>query len=387
MNGAGPAGAEKGSRILYIDNIRIFLICLVITTHCSVTYGGNGSWFFTDPGNAPGVSVVLTAINALNQSFFMGFFILVSAYFIPGSLQRKGRSRFASDRLIRLGIPLLVWILFIYPLIGYIVTAGTGHDPGSPLAFWVSCFVPYHGIQLGPMWFVVFLLFSTFAYLAWDTSRPPAGPAPKGPRPFPSFTAIVACGLLIGAVTAAVRIFLPIGSEWWFGFQFPFFTQYIALFIIGIEAARNRWLDDIPVRTGNACARAALLLAAGTVIFVCLMLGSPGGIGPALGGSLYWQAVFYAFLEQMTGVMIIGALLFVFSTRFNAQGPVTRAMAGDSYTVYVFHPLVVILLALAMAGVAIPSPAKFAIVLPLAIACSFTLAHLIRAVPGVNRVL
>jgi fucose 4-O-acetylase-like acetyltransferase len=34
MNGAGPVQKEKGSRILYIDNIRILLICLVITTHC-----------------------------------------------------------------------------------------------------------------------------------------------------------------------------------------------------------------------------------------------------------------------------------------------------------------------------------------------------------------
>ena len=62
-------------------------------------------------------------------------------------------------------------------------------------------------------------------------------------------------------------------------------------------------------------------------------------------------------------------------------------MAGDSSTVCVIHPVGVILLALAMAGAAIPSLAKFMIVLPLAIACSFTLAHLIRAVPGVKRVL
>jgi hypothetical protein len=34
MNGAGPAKKEKGSWILYIDNIRILLICPVITTHC-----------------------------------------------------------------------------------------------------------------------------------------------------------------------------------------------------------------------------------------------------------------------------------------------------------------------------------------------------------------
>jgi peptidoglycan/LPS O-acetylase OafA/YrhL len=62
-------------------------------------------------------------------------------------------------------------------------------------------------------------------------------------------------------------------------------------------------------------------------------------------------------------------------------------MAGDSYTVYIIHPVVLILLALAFIGVALSPLAKFAIVLPLAICLSFTLAHLIRAVPGVSRVL
>jgi peptidoglycan/LPS O-acetylase OafA/YrhL len=62
-------------------------------------------------------------------------------------------------------------------------------------------------------------------------------------------------------------------------------------------------------------------------------------------------------------------------------------MAADSYTVYVFHPVVLVSLSLLFAGVALPQLAKFAIVLPLAIAISFILAHLIRAVPGVDRVL
>jgi hypothetical protein len=55
--------------------------------------------------------------------------------------------------------------------------------------------------------------------------------------------------------------------------------------------------------------------------------------------------------------------------------------------VYVFHPIVLVSLSLMFADVALPQMAKFAIVLPLAIAFSFILAHLIRAVPGMDRVL
>lgn len=382
MTVAEAAGKNSGPRLLYIDNIRILLICLVITTHCSITYGGPGSWYFTDPGNSSVTPFILSVIDSLNQSFFMGFFVLVSAYFVVGSLLRKGRSRFTRDRLIRLGIPLLVWVLLINPLILLIILRGAGTLPMPP----ATLLNPLTGAGLGPMWFVFFLLVATFAYLLWTGFCKPAQPADQESHPFPGFASIIALGLLLGIVTAIVRIFLPIGSMWLFGFQLPFFPQYIAAFIIGIYAAQNNWFDDIPARVGKTCAVAALLLVAIQPVFVYLILNSPAGLSQVMGG-LRGQAVLFALWEQMAAVMIITAMLWCFSLRLNHQGPVARAMAGDSYTVYIIHPVVLILLSMAFAGLALPSLAKFLIVLPLAICCSFALAHVIRAVPGVTRVL
>jgi len=325
---------------------------------------------------------ILTVLDSLNQAFFMGFFVLVSAYFIQGSIGRKGRDRFASDRLVRLGIPLLVWVLFINPLILLIILKGGGTLPMSPASF----LNPLTGAGLGPMWFVFFLLVATFAYLVGTMFFRPDHPGDLKPHPFPGFTSIIALGILLGIVTAVVRIFQPIGSMWLFSFQLPFFPQYIAAFIIGIYASRNNWFDEIPARIGKLCTVAALLLVAVQPAFISLILNSPGGLSSVNGG-LHWQAVFYAFWEQMAGVMIITALLWIFSRHFNTQGPVARAMAGDSYTVYIIHPVILILLAIALTDFAFPSLAKFVVVLPLAICLSFTLAHVVRAIPGVKRVL
>jgi surface polysaccharide O-acyltransferase-like enzyme len=382
MSSDGPSGNAKKSRILYIDNLRILVISLVIVSHCSVTYGGPGSWFYTDPGNGPGIPFILACINALNQAFFMGFFTLVSAYFVLPSLLRKGRELFVHDRLVRLGIPLLFFVLVINPFMVLLLQA-EGVPLPQPIAMLLN---PVTGPALGPMWFVWFLLLATGAYLAWTAYRPPAPPGSVPPRPFPGLAAIAGFGLLLGAVSALVRIFQPIGSSWWFNFQFPFFPQYIALFIVGIYAAQNRWFDSIPDRVGKACTIAALALIVIEPFFVSAVLASPSGIALVTGG-LQLQAVLFALWEQMACVTIITALLWTFSRRFNDQGPVTRAMAGDSYAVYVFHPVVLVSLSLLFAGIALPSLAKFAIVLPLTIACSFILAHLIRAIPGVTRVL
>ncbi|WAC05865.1 MAG: acyltransferase family protein [Methanoregula sp.] len=382
MSVAQPSGKKSGPRLLFIDNIRIVLICLVIMTHCSITYGGPGSWFFVDPGNAPGTPLVLAIIDSLNQSFFMGFFTLVSAYFVPSSLLRKGREKFTRDRLVRLGIPLLFWVLVLSPLLLLILTVA-----GAPLPLPVATILnPVTGPGFGPMWFVFFLIVATFAYLAWTGLHRPDEPGYKKPHPFPGFAAIAAFGLLLGIITALVRIFVPIGSTWLFNFQIPFFPQYIALFIVGLYAAHNRWFDTIPDRLGKACTLAALALIAIQPFFVSAVLGSPAGISLITGG-LQWQSVLYALWEQMACMMIITSLLWLFSRYLNSQGPVTGAMAGDSYAVYVFHPVVLISISLVFAGIALPQLAKFAIVLPLAICISFALAHLIRAMPGVSRVL
>lgn len=382
MPAAETAGEKSRPRLLYIDNLRILVISLVIVSHCSITYGGPGSWYFTDPGNSPAAPFLLAVIDTVNQSFFMGFFTLVSAYFVLPSLLRKGRKKYAHDRLIRLGIPLLFYVLIINPFLLLLLKRA-----GAPIPFPVATVLnPVTGPAFGPMWFVWFLLLATGAYILWTAYRPPAAPGSAPPRPFPGFAAIAGFGLLLAVVTAVVRVFVPIGSAWLFNFQIPFFPQYIALFLVGIYAAENRWFNAIPDRVGKACTAAALLLVATGPFFIHAVLNSPEGISAVTGG-LKGTVFLYALWEQMACVMIITALLWIFSKRLNAQGAVSRAMAGDSYAVYVFHPVVLVTLSLLFAGVALPQLAKFAIVLPLAIALSFALAHLIRAVPGVDRVL
>ena len=384
MTDASTSPERKGSRLLFIDNIRILLICLVITTHSSVTYGGSGSWYFTNADGNPLTQFILTAINSLDQSFFLGFFLLISAYFVPGSLLRKGAAHFTRDRLIRLGIPLLAYVVLINPFVVYLVQAGTGHFSGTFPEFLVSFFVPFTDLQLGPMWFVWFLLLATLAYVAWAHVTKPT--ADKMHHQFPRYRSIVLFGIFLAIITFIVRIFQPIGSFWLFGFQIPFFTQYIAFFIVGIFAAYNNWLENIPENIGKACAYTGLALVIVQPALIYFLSTAPGGIAPGLGG-LHWQSLMYCFWEQMAAVMFTSGLLWLFSRKFNDQGPITRAMGGDSYTVYVIHPVFVVSVALALQYVALPSLAKFALELPMAIFLSFLTAHIIRAIPGAKRIL
>ena len=68
---------KKAARIFYIDNLRIFLIALVVLHHLSITYGASGDWYYNEVEGDTFTTLILTSFTASNQSFFMGLFFLI----------------------------------------------------------------------------------------------------------------------------------------------------------------------------------------------------------------------------------------------------------------------------------------------------------------------
>ncbi len=372
-------------RLVFIDNIRILLICLVILTHLAITYGAFGSWYYHEVSGVSLSAAFLTMMVSLFQCFFMGFFFMIAAYFVPASLERKGTRRFVHDRLVRLGVPLVIWVLFISPIFGFLVARSLEGFPGSFADWYFTVQPTLHYLGLGPLWFVFSLLVFTLAFVAWRAVQRDHGHA--GQQPFPALPAILLFALFLGIVSFAVRILFPIGYEWeLFAIQVPYYPQYIALFIVGIVAAGNNWFVRVPPSTGKTCALLALLLALLQPLLLLTIDLSSGDLTPLLGG-LHWQACAYALWEQLTGLLIIVALLWMFRQRFNHQGPVAGAAAADTYTVYIIHPLILVPLALGLQAIALPPVLKFLLVSALAIPLCFIIAHLVRSIPGAKQIL
>lgn len=93
--GSAMGATTRLPRVGYLDNIRVFLTGLVVLHHFAITYGAPGWWFYVEQPVDGLTGAVLFPFVAINQAYFMGFFFLLSAYLLPGSLKRKGRKQYS----------------------------------------------------------------------------------------------------------------------------------------------------------------------------------------------------------------------------------------------------------------------------------------------------
>jgi surface polysaccharide O-acyltransferase-like enzyme len=376
----------KRTRLFFIDNLRILLIILLVLHHLVITYGHSGSWYYLE-GRPDDITVlVATLFTAINQAFFLAFFFMISGYFTPGSYDRKGPWPFLKDRLLRLGIPLLFYIIVIDPLIVYALAVNVGGFEGSLWSFLTRYFEGQYlknfSPGTGPLWFVEALLIFTLIYMVLRLLlRPSIAPPQRDGKP-PSNLAIAAFALLLGVITFVVRIWLPMG--WNFvplNLQFPYFPQYIALFVVGIIAYRLNWFLGIPTATGKVWLGIAIICLL-VVLPILFVLGGAleGATDPFLGG-VHWQSFAFAVWEQFVCMGMVIGLLVLFRERLNHQGVLAKNMAASAYTVFIIHAPVIVLLALALRDISLHPLLKFVLVAPIAIALCFVLAHYIRRIP------
>jgi peptidoglycan/LPS O-acetylase OafA/YrhL len=149
-------------RFAYLDNLRVLLVLGVIAVHAAITYGLDGSWYLESYDEMAGVAVAaVTAVLGVGWLFGLGLFFLIAGRLSAASLERKGPGRFARERLVRLGIPLLGYTLLVSPLLEYVDYRFNAHGEE---ALW-----PFVGRQVwhfapGPTWFLEALLVFSLAY-------------------------------------------------------------------------------------------------------------------------------------------------------------------------------------------------------------------------------
>ena len=128
-----PASAlpVRRERLAYLDRLKVLLIAVIIAGHAVVGYSGYEAWLYQPHREVrlSGVSDDVLGVMVLpGMLFVMGLFFLLSGLVTPGPLERKGPRTFARDRIVRLGIPLAVVVLGIWPALVYVGNRVGGSD-------------------------------------------------------------------------------------------------------------------------------------------------------------------------------------------------------------------------------------------------------------------
>lgn len=374
---AEPKGAP---RLAYLDNIRIFLTALVIVHHSSLAFGGGGSWEVMDPARDEITSIILTYFTAVNQTYFMSAFFLLAGYFTPRSLEKKGSGPYLLDRLIRLGIPLLVYSTLIINLNLYLVQVVWLNQPFS----WLWGYYPGH------LWFLSALLLFAVIYVffrIFSDRDPDHKRFLYYPDRFPPNLALIVSIVVLAVLSFVVRIFIPVG-EWIGGIQPAHFVHYVFCFFVGILAYRGDWFSRLEGSQAKPWGIVALVML--PVFFVVAILGGAlegeEQVAKLMGGA-YWQNLAYCIWESIMLIAVLTFILYFFRERITNAGRKERALAASVYTTYIIHKTIVLTIDVYFVPLSMPMILKFILVSLIAVPLCFGLAMLILKIPGTKRVL
>jgi hypothetical protein len=366
------------ARELYVDNLKVALIAAIIAGHAVIGYSELDWWSYADVREvtlSPVTVAVLFAVAAPFGLLVVPLLFLVAGLLTPPSLERKGAKRFVRDRLVRLGVPFVLFAVVLWPLLEYALF----HLFGVPAGLFEE-----GSLDTGVLWFIGALLVFSLVYAAGTRHAVRRSRRAIGLREL---------FLLMAAVTVAaflVRLVVPFeGDSKYVDLNFYQWPASAGLFALGIAASGAGWLSAVPDRLRRQCRTLTLIAAAGFAGLAGYGTTLEGDFEDLWGGGWHWRPLVFDVAESALAVFgsvwVLGVAQRQFDRRFRWARP---AIQRSAYGAFMLQGLVLFGLAVALRPVPLPAEVKALGVAAAGVVGAFALAWLlISRVRGVSRVL
>lgn len=400
--------AAASTRIIFLDNLRSLFVLGVVVFHSSLAYIGQYSvkWWPVSEGDS---SLSLAFLQAFLDAFTMPLLFYIAGYFALPAIRNHGTVSFIKGKLKRLGIPWVVCILTICPILPliYHYTRDNMTLSGTYLDLWITLMKNAAQFNIGVfsmaplmmndgfyqryMWFVslllaFFLIFSIIykAKRKWfDTSRPVSIESPSvsltlkmlGIVGLLSFIATTASFLILFAFNKNVN------PSAWFTLgniiQFPVvrLVLFIIYFGMGVVTCRNKWIERgrSPGHLKTWTVSFFVLLIAYLIVMYGIMSGPNKNA----------YGLFYLPVQSFLTVSILGLFSSLAIRYWNKPRRIDQSLASASYDIYLSHyPFVFAFQLVLFTAPGIPPLLKFTIVSALSIVCAYLVSRfLIRPFP------
>lgn len=368
-------------RWTYLDNLKVVLIAGVIAIHGLIGYSDLDVWPYglvRETTMSTPAHVALLVVAGPFGLFLMALLFLVAGLLTPSSLRRKGTRKFIQDRLLRLGVPFLVFVLLLWPVLLYAIYRPFGHVTSS---FWAAT---RDGMpDTGPAWFIAVLLLLSLLYAAWSALRPTRGFVRRR-RPVTT-TTLTVLAVAVAATSFVIRVWMPYASEAPLDLNEWQWPECAAMFGLGVVAAQQGWLTAVPAVVARPARTVTLVAALAAAAYV--VASDPLGIElTSIVGGFRWEALVFAVLEGLLTVFGSVWLLSVAQRHLNRLHRHGRMAARASYPAFLVQGLPLFGLSVALRPLELPADLKAVLVATGGVAASFALGWLLTGVPALRRI-
>lgn len=382
-------------RLYFLDNLRYFLVILVVFLHAACSYSHYTPWWPVDDVNQSVFNVILRSLDI----FLMPGLFFIAGYFALPSLAQENHSTpaFIKKKAFRLGIPFLIGVLLVGPIRMVIYNRSRRLELDlwtafvqtleSALSFHTGFITSVYQFSHQHFWFISLLLafFVCFALIHRFSRHLPLffKTVPRAASGRSILVAITATALLSAVVTFFIHglfarsankaPWLVLGNL--LMFQPTKAPLYLLNFCLGIYAWHRNWFSQ-----GNVPGHWLAWLAATTVLWIA------------------WEGTLVTFLQGFSmklamALVLIRPLLFFsilmtlisFSLRHWQSGsPLNRLLADNSYTVYLIHMVFVMVFQWLLYQWKFSVYAKFTLVFAASLFFSLLFSHFaIRKAPKI----
>lgn len=338
-------------RIYFLDNLRTFMIFLVVLYHAGGVYESSGIWasfwLVDDPStnDLAGILNIIIDIVAMPTVFF------ISGFFAPLSAKNKKGWTFLVSRFKRLMVPWAIAVLTLIPLYKIIFL----YSRNLPQESWTTYFHWSNGIWgQNWLWFLPVLFLFDILYFLFSKANINLSKVTVN-------RAVVTIFLIGFVFTFCASIFNFYG---WtktiiIDFQNERLLIYFMVFLLGALCNKQKIFE--PKVTSKkfyivACCTAWIPLNLYIVVLINIVLKP---------GSFMFSEIIDIILLWLGFHLSLLCMLYLMVTTFryyiDRHGKMVKTLNQNSYGVYIIHVIVVGCLALVMLNTAIPSVVKYLI--------------------------
>jgi glucan biosynthesis protein C len=414
-------------RLHFIDHLRGFMFIIMAVDHALHAYAfyWGRFWFFKDYDR----SIVFDAFYLHDQSIIMPMLFFIMGMFVIPSLYRRGLLGYLKERFIKLGIPFLVGIPFIVPLLSYPRYEHYQDQGISLFEFWTKIFF-FEKLQAGPYWvqqamffygFILLFIYKILpwifkgfkAYIVWALKNPIAG--------------YISFGLISSVILGLSDLMW--GAPWWVGLNklfeledSPYLNSILKLFSLqgsrfllvllycftgaAISTTKIFYDQGLMERLSKSWLHWMSLMIGLGVLYVGYSLSyiddgayseaihhyfDQGGHWSEAGPLMCAEAPMVLIRTTLHGFFCLAqviTLLAIFKRFYDKSTPLWTSLAINAYGIFMLHDPIMIWMQYGFIATELPILIKFLITAVVGIGAAWILNDKIfRKLPGFRRIL